>query len=172
MNKGISLTELLISMGLFSIVIVAFLQLFSSVFTEQRKILTKSFLLNNTSYVIEYISRGLRMAQKAPDSSCISQGANYEVSGLNNERVKFFNYKGQCQEFFLENEILKARKFDVEWVTHNLTSLDLKVKKLKFQTNDAILNEQPKITFTTEVETRLGEKLKIQTTVSQRNLDL
>jgi len=171
MKKGITLVELLISIGLFSIVIVAFLQLFSSAFAEQRKILVKNFLLNNTSYSVEYISRALRMAQKDNGGNCISSGNNYEII-LNGQGIKFLNYKGQCQEFFLENKILKVRKFDFPDVAHELISNDLKVNKLIFQSTDGTLNVQPKITFAVEFETQLEEKLKIQTTVTQRNLDL
>ncbi len=170
MNKGITLIELLLSVGLFSIVIISFLQLFGSAFKEQRKILIKNALLNNASYAIEYMARALRMAQKDENETCISGGSNYEITP-SAEEIKFLNYKGECQKFLLSNDSLKVAKSSAEM---DLTSSALKVKKLKFIGSDSNPNEQPKITFALEFETieTKPQKLNIQTTVSQRNLDL
>lgn len=174
-NKGTTLIELLVGITLFSIVVIAFFQLFNSVFKEQSKNLNKSYLLNNASYAMEYMSRALRMARKELDdpSTCLSVvKSNYEITRGGNG-IKFINFDShnvkECKEFFLENKTLKILK---DGVDHPLTSSNVSVEKLKFDLKgEGSGDSQPKLTFALEVKIA-NETLKLQTTVSQRDLDV
>ncbi|GAJ06754.1 unnamed protein product, partial [marine sediment metagenome] len=77
MNKGFTLIEILISITIFSIVIIAFLSLFTSAFHYQRESLNSAYLLNSASYLTEYISRDLRMAKKDITGNCITEKHNF-----------------------------------------------------------------------------------------------
>ena len=170
-KSGFTLIELLITVTIFSIVILASLNLFTSAFKEQKKSTESAYLLSEASYVTEYIARSLRMAKKDTQSACIAQNHNFEIPLQSH--IKFLNYNKECQEFFLENNVLKVRK---DGVTQVLTPLNLSVESLRFQVigesqDDSI---QPRVIFTllfktTEIE---PQELNIQTTISQRDLDV
>jgi len=171
MKKGFTLIELLITITVFSLITVTSLQLFSSAFKEQRKTLARTYLLSEASYATEYISRALRMAKKDLDGVCISAKHNFTLPSQ--DHVIFMNYNGECQEFFLENNLLKVKKFGV---SQSLIPSNLFVENLKFE----ILGEsqddtlQPRVTFVLLLKTTEPElqELKLETTVSQRNLDV
>jgi len=69
MQKGFTLLELMIAMTLFIVVIVSFMGLFMSAISQQQKNLEKVAILNNASYLLEYISRAIRMAEKDTSAS-------------------------------------------------------------------------------------------------------
>ena len=179
MKKGFTLIELLTSVTVFSIVIIISLGLFSSAFKEQRKILARAYLLSETSYVTEYMSRAVRMAKKELNDSpvCLSsRGLNYEIT-RGGQGVKFINYdtnnNKKCKEFFLDGTALKVEK---DGVALPLTPSNFVVENLEFEilgeTQDD--NLQPRVTFILLLRTIESEpqELKIQTTISQRDLDV
>lgn len=175
MRKGFSITELLVAMTVFSIVLVGFLALFTSAFQEQKGSLNVSYLLNNSSYISEYITRAVRMARKelATPPDCLpSFGLNYELT-RGGKGLKFINYLGECQEFYLENNILKVGKpSGVE----SLTPSDIRVDDLNFVLSgeDQADSLQPKVTFALKMTTvqAPAKSFDLQLTISQRALDV
>jgi prepilin-type N-terminal cleavage/methylation domain-containing protein len=167
-KKGFTIIELLVTISVFSIIIVGFLELFSSAFKEQGRNLNKAYLLNNASYVTEYMGRALRMAKKDINGVCISPKSNYEL--LSPDHIKFLNYKGECEEFFLENNVLKVKRIGY---VHELTPFDIQVGKLSFVVSGETQNDelQPKVTFALVLKNK-SEQLNLQTTISQRDLDV
>lgn len=178
-DKGFTLVEILVAVAIFSIIIgIASATLLSGL-QAQRKTLATGELLDQTSYALEYMSRHLRMAKKelaAP--GCLSQnGLNYEIT-RGGKGLKFINYRDLCQEFFLDKNTnqLKESKGGLE---EFLTSAELEIRAFNIKLvgeSQADLN-QPKVTIFLEVKGR-GQKpeerpeIKIQTTISQRALDI
>ncbi len=171
MKKGFTIIEVLTSITVFLIVIVAFLQLFNSGFSSQRKSLNSAYLLDNVSFLTEYVARSLRMAQKDVAGSCITAKHNYQ--SLDGSSIKFLNYNGECQEFFLEEGKLMLEK---SGTSQALTPADLEIENVKFEISGESQEDllQPKITLSFEIKTRKEpvSSLNIQTTVSQRQLDV
>ncbi len=172
MRKGFTLVEILVTITVFAIVITAFFGLFGSAFRNQKKNLSSISLLNETSYLSEYMSRALRMARKDLGGICIKKKDNFEITH-DGDGIKFLDYQGNCREFFLEDEILKVSK---EGVSHNLTSSVIKVEGLIFEVlgqsqTDTI---QPRITFVLDLKTtgESPQEIKLESTVSQRDLDI
>lgn len=181
MKKGFTLIEILITITIFSIVITAFLGLFGSVFKYQRQSLSSAYLLNNASYITEYMSRALRMAKKELNDSpvCLSsRGLNYEIMS-GGKSIKFINYdinnNKKCKEFFLDGTALKIEK---DGVALPLTPTKLEVENLRFSVSGAEQpptdNLQPKVTFILKLKTteQSPQILNLQSTVSQRDLDI
>ena len=179
---GFTLIEMLAAVMIFSLIIGAISGVFISGFRSQKSALSSQRLLDQTSYALEYMSRALRVATKQTDdiSACLSQnGLNYEnipgVSGL-----KFINHleDDDCQEFFLENKQLKQKKNNLT-ETVELTSSKLEITSLNFLLQGESQDDdlQPRVTIFLAVKGK-GQKpeeqpeLKIQTTISQRNLDI
>lgn len=173
-KKGFTLIEMLISVFIFALVMSIAGGLFAAGISSQRKTLERNQLLNESSYALEYMSRALRMARKddlePPD--CLSgTKVNYEDTG---NGIRFKNYNKECQEFYLSNARLYQEK---NGVNSALTSSQIEVTAFRIEgqaTWDQDDTEQPRVTFFLEVKPKGKEnpKLKLQTTLSQRNLDV
>ncbi len=183
---GFTLIEMLAAVMIFSLIIGVISGVFISGFRGQKSALSSQRLLDQTSYVLEYMSRALRMASKQTTDipACLSQdGLNYEITH-SGSGLKFINHleEDDCQEFFLEGAQLKYRKkigqageqiFDLTSASLQITSLDFGPSSGWSQDDDL----QPRVTIFLAVKGK-GQKLeeqpkiKIQTTISQRNLDV
>lgn len=177
MKKGFTLIELLISMTIFSIVMISAIGLFSAGIESQRKTLALQTLSDSTAYVIEYMSRAIRMAKKDLDGIYIDAGCNFKNPDDDDWKILFVNYQQYRQEFILENEQIKEKKGSASGFTA-LTSDNFQVNKLVFKLSgecQAPTDElQPKVTIVIEIQTRETEPqiLNLQTTISQRDLDI
>ena len=194
-KKGFSLIEILVSVGLFAVIIVACSKLFALTIAGQRFTLRFQDVLNETSYVMEYMSKAIRMgkkelncASKSDPSSCNclqnkGYGYNYEINEGKNQ-ITFVNYNQRCQRFYLdvgEGVIKEALANSAAGLTDSaniadLTSDDLLINSFKFNLfgDGQYNNYQPRVTMFLDVE-RQGEEhteVKVQTSVSQRNLDV
>lgn len=175
-QKSFTLIEILISVFIFALVTAIANGIFVSGLRTQQEVLKREEVLNQISYALEYMSRALRMARKDLTGTCISVKGNYEITH-EGKGIKFKNYKGECQEFYLENDALKENK---NGILSNLTSDDLEIISLRInehgweQPPDDMF--QPRITLFLEIKLpglASGESiLQIQTTISQRNLDV
>ena len=167
-QKSFTLVELLVAVAIFAIIGGIASGVFVSALRAQRKSLAYQELLSQTSYLMEYMSRALRMARKDIDGVCIDAKLNYKKV---DSGIKFMNYKGECQKFYLSGSQLKEEKAGI---ISNLTSTGLSVSNFNInllgQTQDD--NLQPRATFFLDITGKEQSKIKIQTAVSQRSLDI
>jgi prepilin-type N-terminal cleavage/methylation domain-containing protein len=190
LQKGFTLLEMLVAIMIFTLVIGSTVGFFISSIRSQSKVLATQKLLDETSYVIEYMSRTLRMAKKDTDGDCITAGSNYEITSTSGEIspsncrvnpnkgfcIRFMNYHGECQEFFLSYTLkenidrpdysgpleLISPDYEVSYIIFNLMG--------KAGPPDS---RQPRVTMLLKVrKAGGGPEITVQTTVSQRNLDL
>ncbi len=180
-SKGFTLVEILVA-SLISLLIISVASgLFVSLVRNQRRVLAKQQLLNQTSYIIEYMSRALRMARKDRTGTCLSTtGLNYENPEGDISKIKFINHSENdiCQEFSwneIEGRLEESKDSGSFFVP--LTSDKLQINSLKFKIFGEVGGDglQPRVTIFLEVQVRGGEdqpKIQIQTTISQRNLDV
>ena len=184
-QKGFTLVEMLVAVLLFSLIIGVISGLFISGIRGQRNALASQRLLDQTSYSLEYMSRALRMAKKQTSDLplCISSnGLNYEIVG---SHLKFINHLegDDCQEFFLDSDPGSPTYHQLMQIkggeTLPLTSAKLEITSLRFSLSGQSQGDdlQPKVTVFLEIKGKgqqIAEQplMKIQTTVSQRNLDI
>lgn len=201
LQKGFTLIEIIVSMAVFLLVAGVAVSIFVSIVTSQRRVLSEQQLINQTSYVLEYMSKALRMAGIDETGECVQDPeiilppdakGMYVLtrsdigSGLyRGIRFKDASADGICHEFFLHlvdgKNILKEIKNVGDAVA--LTSEKIQINSIKFRINgESGLNyyvfdqddTQPRITIFMEVQIPgLPQKTakKIQTTISQRNLN-
>jgi len=181
-NKGFTLVEMMVAVAILAIVVTVASTIFVLAIQAQRQSLAYQELLDQTSYVIEYMSRAIRMAIKDDIESggvtrnCLNgQKVNYEFT---NQCLRFRNYKNECQEFCLV-DTGGGRKKLVESIDGgggqiDLTSPDLNVNSftitLTGETQDDYL--QPLVFIFLNIEGKEQTKIQIQTSISQRNLDI
>lgn len=173
-----TLIEALVAIFLFSIISFVIAGTFVSGLASQQRILASQELYNQTSYAIEYTSRALRMAKKDTEGNCIMSGHNYEKP--ENWKIRFLNHNGKCQEFLEEDNQLKVR-ISTDGTANNLgpslelTSSNLQVNSLNFNLSGQSGSDdsQPRATIFLEIKQKNKDNplLKIQTTVSQRDID-
>ena len=173
-SKGFSIIELLVVVLIFSIVIGAAVGVFVSAVKIQKYNLSHQQLLNQTSYSMEYMERAIRMAI-TDDGTCGFPGQNYRVTD-GGRKIEFRNYRGECQDFYLSGNQLTFFNSDIHTTSLPLTSDDFTVTFLRFNIEgDGADTDQPKVTIIMEIEGEImgpDPKMRIQTTVSQRNLDM
>ena len=170
-NRGFTLIETIVAVAIFSILLVVFSGFFFDAIQGQQRALVSQEIIDNVSYNLEYMSRAIRMAKKDTEGDCIAATNNYELT-RNDRGIKFKNYEDECQEFFWDNSdnlLYEIRGADVP----------LPLTPAKFEVNNFIISgsetwgqdqdplTQPKIGLFLEIE-----GLKIQTTISQRNLNV
>jgi prepilin-type N-terminal cleavage/methylation domain-containing protein len=180
-NRGLTLIEMLVAVAIFISLITITLTIFVSGLRAQRKNLAYQQLLDQTSYLMEYMSRAIRMARKDMSGDCTGgEKLNYALStetvnGSERKCLKFINYRGECQQFCLEEgRIKEIKKVNGNYFSENyLTGPALKVKSfeitLKGETQDDEF--QPLVFIFLDIEGKEGSKIQIQTSISQRNLD-
>jgi len=177
-QNGFTLVELLIGMTIFSLFLGATVGVLIFAIRIQRRFLLQQNVLGQLNFDIEYMNRALRMAVKeGEDGECISAGTSYEnING--DSSISFINHLqgDDCQEFFLENNILKYRKgINAQEETFDLTSPKVEIIDLDFSIIGGSGEDdiQPRVTIKIKGNVqRLNLPILLQTTVSQRNLDI
>lgn len=182
-NSGFTLIELLVAVTVFSLVAAAVSEIFIFSIRNQRNFLSGQEIVDQSSYLMEYVSRALRMAKKDVAGTCLTTAGanfNYETDEAHGNRLRFLNYQNQCQEFFLEGAELKERK-SLDGTAANfqapltLTSANLQVSSFNIGPSDSWGQEeslQPKVTLFLEIQGKEQSEIRIQTTISQRNPDI
>lgn len=177
-QKAFTLVELMVSVAVFTVITAIVAGLFVSAIKAQRRILAQQELLDQTSYVVDYMSRAIRTARKeVSPPRCLSQaGISYELTKAGNG-VKFVNSAGECQEFYFDSGKKQLRE-SKEGTENMITSERLQILSFKLKLFGASDTDyfQPRVSFVFDVQitgTKPEEQstIKIQTTVSQRNLD-
>lgn len=177
---GFSLTELLVSMGIFILVFEVIIGILIFNIQMQRRLLIEQEMVSELSFTLEYISRALRLAIKEDGSfNCLPMNANYSYFGAGSSGIQFINHLqgDDCQRFFLEDGILKYSKGvgSAGGKTFPLTSPGFVITALKFQLLGQTSgdNFQPRATIVLRAaHSELPMPIILQTTVSQRRLDV
>ena len=167
--RGYTLVEVIISVAIFFILVAGPTGLFVFSLRGQTRILGMRGVIDNSSHVLEYLSRTLRMARKELDfpPTCLSShGLNYEETNSRNldgiiysgPGIKFVNYHAECQEFFLDetdghqtkNQLMESKNGAAPVA---LTSNDLEITSLVFQLSGQNQTDdlQPRITMLLEM---------------------
>ena len=173
-NEAFTLVEVLVSVAIFSMSIVIVTQTFVYAVRLQKQFLATTESLNEISYLMEYMTRSIRMAKKDVNGSCLSAAKlNYETTRSGNG-IKFKASNDVCREFYLENQTLK----EIKNADPPLELTSPKVRVLSFNIGpgdswDQDDYEQPKVTVYLELKsTTDNSRIQIQTTISQRNPDI
>ncbi|MBL7057706.1 prepilin-type N-terminal cleavage/methylation domain-containing protein [Patescibacteria group bacterium] len=179
-NKGVTLIELMVSVALFAITIVAVTQIFITLLNGQKNAIAARNLQENIRFAFEVMAKELRMA-RIDDGIC-SEIDNNKVydndAGYNESAVylKFKNYHNECVKYYLEDDRIKI---DRDGVSGFMTPDEIKVSNLKFLVKDANggsganSREQSIVTLRMDIEAIntkaiYAQEMQIQTSISSR----
>jgi prepilin-type N-terminal cleavage/methylation domain-containing protein len=179
-KKGYTLIEVIVGVSIFMIILAASTDFFVSSLEMQKKALISQRLLDNISYSIEYMSRSMRMAQKGDP-------LNFEHTTTGQGGIRFKNYQGVFQEFYLslpDPNANNASRLMVVFGDDYSKEESLTASFVDIVSFDIFDygwakggEEQPRVTIMLEAKGIKGNKpefqqsFKVQTTISQRNLD-
>ncbi len=186
MKKGYTLIELLVGISIFSLIAASVTGFFISALRAQRKILAVREIVDSASYVLDYMANAIRMAKKddieirGQTTNCLAgYKVNYQAPiGGSEIRFRYYNPltgASECLRFFLESTTYRLK----EWrngIENYLSPNDLEITNLKFIVSGDTSGDtlQPKVTILLEIQKKNqpDSRMAIQTTISQRDLDL
>jgi len=175
-KKAFTLVELMVAGAVFVIIFAVITGVLAKSIKYQKYNLAHNRLMNEASYAMEYMVRALRMAQIGDGSSGCPNGYTYSISP--SSRVTFTDYAGDCKRFY-RNSSTRQLTMVSGADTFALTSDDFEVLDLQFIKDGddfgAGDGRQPRMTIYLKMEEKkLPDKpiIVLQTTVSQRNLDM
>lgn len=167
-NKGFTLIEMMVAVAIFTALVAAGSSVFVASIKSQRQSLATQEVLDQTSYLVEHMSRALRMAKKDMAGTCTGTvRLNYIFE---DQCIKFVNYNDECQQFCLDGTRIKNED-GVYLTSDSLQITDFSVD-ISGEYQPPADNLQPRVTVSLGVEGQEESGIRIQTTVSQRNLDV
>lgn len=168
--SGFTLIEILVASFVFMLIVITVVGLLVSIIKAQATTLKDQKSLAEVSYVMEYMSRALRMA-KIDDETCIN--GQYKLLNPSNgygSGIKFLNYKDECQEFYLAAGRIYESKNGETPIP--MTSEETIVDRLFFHKTGSDWSSdanQSRVMMNISIISDDGRKiLNIQTTVSRR----
>ena len=176
-SRGMTLIEITVAVAIFLVAMLAIMQMFVTSIKLQRAFLAKTQTTSEASYLMEFVTRALRMAQKDTSNIC-GNGVNANFGQPDGpSSIGFMTFDGKCQEFYLSAGALKAKKWDRDGTVEfdsKLTSPQLTVEKFNiaaagWDQNDYV---QPRVAISLQIKDKVGSDFILQTTVSQRNPDI
>ena len=163
-NNGFTLIELLVAMGIFAIVISAAIGIFVSGSSSQKRILEYNVTQREAGYLMETISRELRMAT----------AINVNQEDNKNSSVEFTNYDGDLVRYCRSNISGNCTNNDSgDYFSRDgeiINSPDIKIEYLRFYVTDDFNNTQPVVTIIMKVKSanQSSADFILQNSVSMR----
>lgn len=175
-KKGFTLVELVVSAGIFSMLITSIVGIFIGAMRTHQSVLLTKKILSETSYAMEFMNRAIRMAPRDQSGTCVLSGTTYQLFDANT-RIRLINalQSNECQEFYWDSvsRAIKIRKV-VSGQIINLTSPGTEIIIMKFEIKGNPSDDELQPIVTVYLEARQGNIVPVnfQTSASQRNLDL
>ncbi len=172
-NKGFTLVEMLVSIALFAIVLVITLGSIMTIVDVNRKSQSLTIVMNDLNFALENITRSVKTGDLQVDES-LSGDEIYVIEDLDNEErhVKYRFYGNKIER--------NIKPKDGSWSGYvAITSDQINIDQARFEvygSTDAGDSRQPRVLIsiagTALVGPTVSSKFHIQTTVSQRNLEV
>ena len=173
--KGVSLLELIVAIALFAVLMLSATAIFKMVIDGQRNAISAQNVQENMRYIMEKISKEIRMAQIG-NQECGTAAINKVFNTANDgSEIYFKNQNGDCVTYYLENKRIKTM-VGVNGVNDFVTPAKIEVNNLKFYVVDDLIGVsaslQPYVVMTINAKA-VGQAInqqamKIQMTVSSR----
>lgn len=173
LQAGFSLTEILVSVLLFALIITGALNVFRLVIESQRTALATQNVEENLKYFLEVTSKEIRMAKRSTGTCGVPVGQIYANETVGNSQVlKFKNYHGECVIYDINNERFRVQR---GLRTGYLTPASIRVTAADFliKHNGNLPEKQQGMVAMGLTAEALGKELnraemKIQTTLTSR----
>lgn len=171
-NSGFTLVELVIAVSIFLVLVMVLGGILISAINFQRTALATQAVQDISRSVLEIMGRDIRLAAKDEAGSCIAARKNYETTSGS---IKFLNDRNECVRYYiLNNEVNREVNGTNQLLS---TAKSAKFSTLQFDVFGENGNDQtqPRVLVrlvVTAPNDDPGATLRIQTTLTQRELDV
>lgn len=175
-DNGFTLVEVLVALALFSLVISITVGIFVSGSGSQRKIIELYTTQREANYIMETVSRELRMATAIcavnTDSGCALP--RLEMENKETDELEFKNYNENWTKYCLSDINGNCGNgAGFEYFSRDgrrISSSDVIIENLKFYTSETFDQTQPLITVVLKVKSRgkYGTNVILQDSISLR----
>ncbi len=175
-HEGFTLIELLVSVALFSVVLTVTLGSIITIADSNKKARSLMSVMNNLNFAVDSITRSFKSGSINGDDPVESRYGNSDncltTNEINYDQVgDGFNTREVTYCWVEDNGTGKITKNGVD-----LTSPDVDIDYLKFAVATHSLGTQPAVNIMLEGTVKVSEKIRsnfsLQTTVSQRQLNI
>ncbi len=174
-SSGFSLMEMLVSVAIFSVLILIALSIFQYVVKGQRNAIATQSVQESMRFALEMISKELRSAIKSNDvcdgGTTFTNNKVYNTI-IANDALYFKNKYGECVHYYLSGGQLMI---DREGTALAITPDEVVISALRFSITDNVVNDfhslQPTVTLRLHSEMANGHDktpMDLQTTISSR----
>ncbi len=176
--SGFMLIDILVSLGIFALVISVVVGIFVSGSGSQRKIIELYTVQNGGGYLMEIMSRELRMATRICNNGTASCGGEEDQQDNNDSSIEFTNYNGELVRYCRSLSDGSCTENDTgDYISRNgevLSSSNIVVDSLRFYISESFFNTQPLVTISMGIKAKgkYDTELKLQNSISMRIYDL
>lgn len=187
LQKAFSLIEIIVVVAITSVILIVTMQILSSAIRIESRTLVAQAMYEQVNYLIDYMSKDIRMAARGPVASDDACGRlQYEKFTIVDGKMSMKDQRNNCVRYYLAPDNINdtsqiftdRRDWDNNakdwgnWYGLPLTSSDYKI--LDFQTQ--VIKSDSELTkvmigLTIQSKTYKDVVLQIQTLVSTRNRD-
>jgi prepilin-type N-terminal cleavage/methylation domain-containing protein len=174
---GFSLIEVLVSVALFSIIILGATSIFKSVIDSERGAIAAQNVEESLKYFSEVTGKEIRMAQKNSDLACAGIPATkifaVTTQSSSSEILSFKNRSNQCVSYSLGTDASGTPRFMIQRGANSdfITPAKIKMDTLHFTVNDTALT-QPIVTINLKAhalnQVQFRADMTIQTSITSR----
>lgn len=172
-SAGFSLVEVIVSVSLFSVIMLSATQIFGLTIDSQRSAIATQNVQDGLRYFLEVTAKEIRMAQKSGGvCSGIPSDQIFVVSGTDNDVLSFKNYYGQCVSYSLADDG-DTRRFQItrNMETDFISPGRIRIDRLQFILDNSV-GIQPTVTVNIKAyalgQTRYRSEMDIQTSITSR----
>lgn len=175
--NGFMLVDMLVSLGIFALVISIVVGIFVSGSGSQRKIIELYTVQNEGGYLMETASRELRMAVEICDDGTESCSIKEDQQDNNDSSIEFTNYDGELVRYCRSLADGSCTENDSgDYISRNgevLSSSNIEIDNLRFYISESFSNAQPLVTINMRIKAKgkYNTKLTLQNSVSMRIYD-
>jgi len=145
-ETGVTLLELVVALGLFSVVMLSATQIFNMVMQAQRDAIISQQMQEDMRYLMEIMTKEVRMAQVDKHGTCVDANKVYYTNG---NYLDFMNIEGQCVRYFEQGGRFMVRRGGT---TEAVTSDNVEISNLNFIQFGEVPLEQPRIVINADIE--------------------
>ncbi len=188
-KKGYSFIEMIVSLGLFSVVFLMISTIYISMVEAQRSVVATQDIQESMKFVLEVMSKEIRAAQKSDETCGASLPSGFtrdpnpkkvfNIASSGSGNLLYFEDKyGNCVYYFIEDDNGISRlKFARGSTDLFVTPTSISISNLDFYIWDDLVgafhSDQPYVTIRMDVESHGGKEIhkqrtSLQTTISSR----
>lgn len=186
-NRGYAFIEMIVSVGLFSVVFLMISTIYLSMVEAQRSVVATQDIQESMKFILEVMSKELRSAQKSDEICGASLPAGYTrdpapkkvfniATSVSGQMLYFKNKYGQCVYYFLKNDTSGVSRLTFKRGLTELyvTPSSISIQNLKFHIwddlKDDFHSDQPYVTTRMDVESQGGKEIHKQRTSLQNTI--